>query len=74
MILRGIPSGDGECWCFLVDRETFKDITGKAPEEFDTHKGKGKYKYKLYPGHLIDQYDSGLTGQEVILSVEAVKA
>jgi hypothetical protein len=29
----GIPSGDGESFCWEVDVETFKNITGVQPKE-----------------------------------------
>ena len=36
MIIEGIPSGDLECWCLLVTKETFTELMGKPPDnEFD---------------------------------------
>lgn len=76
MIIKGVPSGDGECWCFLVDKKTFIELTGKPPEEYDIGRPLTKgspYRYKVYPGTLIDQYDKGLEGKVVILSVSAIE-
>ena len=54
MILKGIPSGDGGCWCLLVTKEAYEYVTGREPEDFDTTKGaKGPYRYRLYPGTLF---------------------
>lgn len=74
MIIKGIPSGDLECWCFLVDKRTFIQVTGKPPGKYDLGRlaPKGSpYRYMLYPGTLIDEYDRQLKDKVVILSVEA---
>lgn len=70
MILVGIPSGDLECWCFLVDRKTFVNVTGRLPEKHDigrfAAKG-GKYKYMLYPNHFVPEDK----GKPVVLAIES---
>ena len=55
MIVQGVPSGDGECWCFLVDKETFKRIRGKNPGKYDVGRcEKGtKYRYMVNPHDLL---------------------
>lgn len=67
MIIEGIPSGDLECWCFLVDRETFKRVTGEYPQEPEKDangyemlwdvgrfaKENSPYRYMIYPHHLV---------------------
>lgn len=75
MILTGVPSGDYECWCFLVDRETFKAVKGKYPED-PTKDETGHemlndvghfavpgspYKYMVYPSDLIKVEDNQVT-------------
>lgn len=53
----GIPSGDHECFCWDVDRETFIRLMGHEPEEeerftFDrSHFNKGLY--KVYPSDVM---------------------
>lgn len=63
MIIDGIPSGDLECWCLLVDKKTFKAVTGEFPdEEFDVGHfaaGDSSYRYKLYPSHLVGFENKG---------------
>lgn len=55
MKVKGVVSGDGECWCFLVTRYTYIKVTGRNPSQFDTGRSAkgGPYRYRLYPGHLI---------------------
>lgn len=57
MMIRGIQTGDGECWCFLVTRHTYRKVTGKNPSVWDRHhrgvRRGSPYRYRLYPGHLI---------------------
>lgn len=73
MIIDGIPSGDCECWCFLVTKETFKSVTGKKPDrrwDVGRFAKKGSpYRYMLYPGHLIGYDDKD---KLVTLSIEAI--
>lgn len=69
--ITGIPSGDLECWCLLVDRETFKWVKGVEPEEIagQAHDYRGDvgrfavegspYRYMLYPSDLIPDDDCG---------------
>lgn len=63
MIVEGIPSGDLECWCFLVDAETFRRVKGEAPDEqFDVGRFSEEgspYRYKLYPSDLIGYEKDG---------------
>lgn len=71
MILKGVPSGDLECWCFLVDKKTFIEVKGKEPEEWDVApRAKAPYRYRLYPGEIFDEHDRGLKGKVVILAVD----
>lgn len=56
MILTGVPSGDLECWCFLVDYRTFQRIKGTNPCRWDLGRFRvpgSQYKYMLYPSDLI---------------------
>lgn len=57
IILNGIPSGDHECWCLLVDKETLKRVEGHEPDEdFDVgpFAPEGSpYRYKVYPCSLL---------------------
>lgn len=77
MKIRGVSSGDGECWCFLVTRHTYRKVTGKSPTRWDRqHRGVQKgsaYKYKLYPGHLIG-WDLGNTIVDLEISARPVVA
>lgn len=76
MIIEGIPSGDSECWCLLVTKETFKELTGKPPDmEFDVgrYAKKGsRYRYMIYPSALIGQEDLG-KGEVLVISVDAME-
>ena len=59
----GFNSGDGEEFCFEVDKETFIKITGREPEDFDYANGDWdeegnfipdkKSSLRLYPFHLF---------------------
>lgn len=65
MMITGIPSGDLECWCLLVDRATFKAVKGVEPEDRpgEEHEYRGDvgrfaqegspYRYMLYPDDLF---------------------
>lgn len=57
MTIRGIPTGDGECWCFLVSRNTYRRVIGRNPSSWDRQdrgvKKGSAYKYRLYPERLI---------------------
>lgn len=73
MILKGVPSGDLECWCFLVDKKTFTEIKGRAPGQFDVgHRipKKSPYRYKLSPVDIFDTYDRSLQDKVVVLSAD----
>lgn len=76
MIIEGIPSGDFECWCLLVTKETFTELTGKPPdEEFDVGhfaEKKSKYRYKVYPCTLIGQERHGKK-EVLVISVDVIK-
>lgn len=70
MILVGIPSGDAECWCFLVDKKTFTKVTGKPPAMYDVGRFAAKgspHRYMLYPDRLIPEVKKG---QVIALSVD----
>lgn len=53
----GTPSGDGECFCWEVSQETFKEITGEKPDKYDSilhnHTPDSKRAW-LYPDQIID--------------------
>lgn len=51
----GIPSGDMECFCWDVDRETFIRITGQEPDEWDGSRF-NEGLYRLYPGDVIGRH------------------
>lgn len=54
MIVKGVCSGDLECWCFNVTAEDYERVTGRKPEEW--HEALfplGEYRYSLYPDDLI---------------------
>lgn len=64
----GVPSGDGECFCWEVDVDTFKKVTGREHDGWDyvscDHKwGKdGNMEFynlselvKLYPDHIFSK-------------------
>lgn len=38
---RGTNSGDGEAFCFDVDRETFINVTQREPEDWDNYQSGG---------------------------------
>jgi hypothetical protein len=48
----GIVSGDGESFCFDVDRETFVRITGNEPNEFDISCYNNSL-FRLYPNDIF---------------------
>ena len=53
----GIPSGDYECFCWAVDRETYVRIKGEEPREFDENTPFYPGLFKLYPSDLFDDPD-----------------
>jgi hypothetical protein len=49
----GFPSGDHEVFCFDVDKNDFKLLTGRKPNKFDKavfNKGM----YMIYPNDLLE--------------------
>jgi hypothetical protein len=56
VIFKAIPSGDYECFCFDVDRETFKRLTKHNPNKHDKSTF-NKGLYKIYPFHLFGHED-----------------
>ena len=53
--LKGIISGDHECWCILVDLETFLSLRNEKPMRYDVGpfaKKGNPYRYKIYPDDL----------------------
>ena len=49
----GIPSGDYESFCWDVDKETFKKITGKEPKKYyKSYFNEGLY--RIYPNKFMD--------------------
>lgn len=72
MIIHGVPSGDLECWCFLVDKETFDSVAGRKPTKLDVGRFAKKgspYQYMLYPCQLLHD---GMDGKVITLSIEAI--
>lgn len=73
MIIEGIPSGDMECFCLLVTKETFEELTGKKPDpKYDSGRFAKKgspYRYAVYPMDIFGFEDKSLH----LISVEAVK-
>lgn len=49
----GIPSGDSECFCFYVARDTFVKIMGHEPDEYDSHQVGSNELFSLYPDDLF---------------------
>jgi hypothetical protein len=49
----GILSGDGECFCWVVDKETFIEIIGEEPEVPWDSSRYCEGKYNIYPGDLF---------------------
>ena len=49
-------SGDGECFVFIVDRDTFKFIKGQAPDGFDENSFY-EGKYNIYPDDVFRYLD-----------------
>jgi hypothetical protein len=76
MIFEGIPSGDLECFCLLVTKETFEKMTGKRPDQkYDVGRFAKKgspYRYMLYPCDMLGI--NYLEKENVfVISVEATK-
>lgn len=75
MIIEGIPSGDLECWCLLVRRETFVDLTGRKPHKYDLGRFAKKgspYKYMVYPNALLgEEFD--YKKEVLVISIDVVK-
>lgn len=61
MILTGVPSGDYECWCFLVTAEDYRRVTGRDEKGWEGRWPVGEYKYALYPSDLIKVEDGKVT-------------
>ena len=61
MIVKGIPSGDLECWCFNVTAEDYKRITGRDPEGWEARFPVDEYKYSLYPSDIFKAEDGKIT-------------
>lgn len=76
MIIEGIPSGDLECFCLLVRKETFIELTGKKPDpKYDVGrfaKKGSEYRYMLYPCDMLG-IDYNEKDNVFVISVEAVK-
>ncbi len=71
MILQGVPAGDGECWCFLVDADTFEQVKGRPPEPEDAHADTNRpHVFMLHPDDLLGtEHD----GKVVVLSIEIMR-
>ena len=64
----GINSGDGESFCWEVDRETFIKIKGYEPDEVFDKNGYGAY--KIYPD---DFYGFDSPKCKIKLSIERLE-
>ena len=67
LIFQGIPSGDHECFCFAVDKETFIKFNKREPDKYDIcpfHIDK----YKLYPNKLFSGYSKSI---EVLITIRS---
>ena len=65
----GIPSGDGESFCWDVNKETYISIKGEQPNKFDkseSHKGL----YRIYPN---DFYGFDRPKCRIKISIEIIK-
>lgn len=53
--VEGVMTGDFECWCLAVSRQTFIDVTGRKPTTHDkvTFACGKEYKYQVYPSDLF---------------------
>lgn len=81
MIVAGIVSGDHECWCLLVDAETFRKVKGEGPCQYDVGPFAKKgcpYRYMVYPSDLIQEFtkkkgqlEMRFKGKLVAFSIEA---
>jgi hypothetical protein len=73
----GILSGDHECFCWDVTRETYKQVTGSFPNKYDKsvfNKSGKKKLYGLYPGAILDVLGAKPNAKcKVTISVEAVE-
>jgi len=69
LAFNGVISGDGECFCFLVDRKTFVEIIKKEPKKYDkSHK---KDYYKLYPDDVFKNILGSYSNREDLkISIE----
>ncbi len=76
MIIEGIPSGDLECFCLLVRKETFMELTGKKPDpKYDVGrfaKKGSEFRYMIYPCDMLG-IDYKEKDHVFVISVEAVK-
>lgn len=75
MIIEGIPSGDLECWCLLVRRETFVKLMGQKPSKYDIGRFATKgspYQYMVYPHALLHEELHGKK-ELLVISIDVVK-
>lgn len=76
MIIEGIPSGDLECWCLLVRKETFVELTGRKPDpKYDVGRFATKgspYKYMVYPNALLGE-ESDDKKEVLVISIDVIK-
>lgn len=79
MIIEGIPSGDLECWCLLVTKETFTKLTGQKPDKkYDVGRFAKKgspYRYMVYPNTLFSEDPKAMAGKEklLVISVDVIE-
>ena len=69
----GVPSGDGECFCWEVDEETYKQIEGEASWKLEKELKKDmkdtygdETPWRLYPGTIF----RGNKKQKITIIVE----
>ncbi len=60
----GITSGDGECFIFKVDSDTYKKVTGDKPADWDNANMEWDEKLKAYipVGDLYQLYPENIFG------------
>lgn len=82
MKLKGVPSGDMECFCFDVTEEEFKRVMGKkahkeelkeriALNEFykDIGKPLTNQKWRIYPRDILELLGVEGDGSEITLNI-----
>lgn len=69
----GVPSGDGESFCFEVDREMFLTVTGRQPDEGDyvdaSYVKQKRELFRLYPNDIFEE-----SGKKLKVKIQFVQA